>query len=44
MKDFLVEIEVCIKQSYANLLIEKEEVKLGKPKKVVKKEPYRVIS
>lgn len=44
MQDYLVEIEVCIKQSYADRLIEKEEIKLGKPKMVVKKEPYRVIS
>ena len=43
-KEFLVEIEVCIKESYANLKIEKEEMKGKEMKKVVKKEPYRVIS
>ena len=38
------EIEVCIRESYASLTIEKEEMKGTEKKRVVMKEPYRVIS
>jgi hypothetical protein len=38
------EIEVCIRESYASLTIEKEEMTGTEKKRVVMKEPYRVIS
>ena len=41
IEDFLVEIEICIKESYANLKVEALN-KLGKM--AVKKEPFKIIS